>query len=178
MMPNGTSGEPDRVFVVQGERAVIHPPPAAIAETPAADIPQGSTPHFVVSYDAGLASGATLADAVLATCEADYTTLQGYFGGITPPGLPFTVHLTTGSNGASHAGCASVDLYIGALSGGAHNIPFIRALVIAEEDEVFEAAFGHSWDCGDSKGEGLSRVLAEAMYPRSWVCQPFCVNSR
>ena len=41
----------------------------------------------------------------------------------------------------------------------------MRSLVIAEEDEVFEANFGHGWDCGASNGEGLSRVLANTMYP-------------
>jgi hypothetical protein len=37
--------------------------------------------------------------------------------------------------------------------------------VIAEEDEVFEAAIGLGWDCGASNGEGLSRVFANDMYP-------------
>ena len=41
----------------------------------------------------------------------------------------------------------------------------MRSLVIAEEDEVFEANFGHGWNCGYSNGEGLSRVLANDMVP-------------
>ncbi|HEV3116396.1 MAG TPA: hypothetical protein VGY58_05045 [Gemmataceae bacterium] len=51
---------------------------------------------------------------------------------------------------------------IGANSGP---LEFMRSLVIAEEDEVFEANFGHGWDCGASNGEGLSRVLANDMVP-------------
>ncbi len=30
---------------------------------------------------------------------------------------------------------------------------------------MFEANFGHGWDCGFSNGEGLSRVLANDMVP-------------
>jgi hypothetical protein len=45
------------------------------------------------------------------------------------------------------------------------NQGFVLSLVIAEEDEVFEAAVGLGWDCGASNGEGLSRVLANDIYP-------------
>jgi hypothetical protein len=50
---------------------------------------------------------------------------------------------------------------------GAHSGPpgFMRSLVIAEEDEVFEANYDHGWNCGYSNGEGLSRVLANDMVP-------------
>jgi hypothetical protein len=51
---------------------------------------------------------------------------------------------------------------IGAKSGP---VQFMRQLVIAEEDEVFEDNFGHGWNCGFSNGEGLSRVLANDMVP-------------
>jgi hypothetical protein len=40
-----------------------------------------------------------------------------------------------------------------------------NALVIAEEVEVFEAIQNKGWSCGGSNGEGLSRVLAEELYP-------------
>jgi hypothetical protein len=130
------------------------------------DTSRGSTAHFSVFYDASLgADGTTIADAILGACEADYFRLQGYFGGITPPGLPFNVHVTPGSNGASHATCAATSMSIGARSTPAVDPAFMRSLVVAEADEVFEAAFGSGWDCGASNGEGLSRVLANAMYP-------------
>jgi hypothetical protein len=38
-------------------------------------------------------------------------------------------------------------------------------LLVAELVEVFEAAQNLGWDCGASNGEGLSRVLATALYP-------------
>ena len=130
------------------------------------DTQRGSTAHFTVSYDSSLgADGPTLADAILAVCEADYLRLQGYFGNITPPNLPFQIHVTTGSGGASHATCAATSISVGGRSAAGVNIAFVRSLVVAEEDEVFEAAFGRGWNCGASNGEGLSRVLANAMYP-------------
>ena len=121
------------------------------------------TPHFTVSVDSGLGqTGTNVANNILQTCEQDFVTLQGYFGGITPPSMPFHLIVTSGNQGASHATCAATALSIGAHSG---SIGFMRSLVIAEEDEVFEAAFGHGWNCGFSNGEGLSRVLANDMVP-------------
>jgi hypothetical protein len=54
---------------------------------------------------------------------------------------------------------------IGGRSAAGVNTKFVLSLVIAEEDEVFEEAVGLGWDCGASNGEGLSRVLANDMYP-------------
>src|SRR5262249_55533058 len=123
----------------------------------------GSTSHFEVSYLTKLGqNGATLAQALLHTCERDYATLQGYFAGITPQRLPFVVQVTADSTGASHSSCLGTDISVGGKSGG--NVDFIRSLLVAEEDEVFMANFGHGWDCGASNGEGLSRVLANDIY--------------
>ena len=129
-------------------------------------IHRGSTAHFVVFYDSALGSaGASAADAVLGKCEADFNTLRGWFSNTTPGSLPFNVYITTDTNGASHASCSSTTLYLGAKSTNPINNAFVLQLLIAEEDEVFEAAFGHGWDCGASNGEGLSRVLANDLYP-------------
>ena len=151
-------GQP-HVFVRRGESVVTHPE-ASLLTHPA------HTPNFQVSYASSLGSdGQTIADAILATCEADYTTLQGYFGGISPAGLPFQIRVTSGNTGASHATCLATGLSIGARSAPGVDTAFMRQLVIAEEDEVFMANFGHGWDCGASNGEGLSRVLANDMVP-------------
>ncbi|HVT58616.1 MAG TPA: hypothetical protein VHR45_09460 [Thermoanaerobaculia bacterium] len=45
------------------------------------------------------------------------------------------------------------------------NEDFTSALVVAEVVEVFQALQGGGWNCGASNGEGLSRVLAEELYP-------------
>jgi len=120
---------------------------------------QGSTTHFKVYYANSLgATGAALANGVLAKCEADFAKLQGFFGGLTPGGLPFNVHIQPGSNGASHAGCSATDLYCDAF-GGTDTV-LERMLVMAEADEVMMAAQNKGWNCGYSNGEALSRVLA------------------
>lgn len=125
----------------------------------------GSTAHFRVRYDAsGLgADGRTLAEAVLATCEADYQALQQWFGGITPDALPFVVDIVPGTSGASHASCAATTLTCDAFSGT--DADLVRMLVVAEADEVFMAQQQAGWDCGASNGEALSRVLAAERYP-------------
>jgi hypothetical protein len=125
---------------------------------------RASTAHFQVYYENGLgANGPVLADAVLATCERDYLQLQGYFGGITPAGLPFPVYVVAGNFGAYHASCGATEMHCAAFSGA--NADLVRMLVVAEADEVFMAAQGAGWDCGASSGEGLSRVLATELYP-------------
>ena len=76
---------------------------------------RGATANFRVSFDNSLGTnGATLAAAILATCERDYATSQHYFSGITPTGLPFDIFIDPGSSGASHAGCAGTELHCGA----------------------------------------------------------------
>jgi hypothetical protein len=145
------------VFVLAGKEAGP-PDPAAILKK------QGSTTHFVVFYDDGLgANGPTVAQAVLSTAEADFTALQGWFGGITPSNLPFVINIVPGQGGASHANCAATTLNCDAFDGT--NSDLVRMLVVAEADEVFMAAQNKGWDCGASNGEGLSRVLATERYP-------------
>src|SRR5579864_4418348 len=170
-MPGKTSGkEPGGIPKITKKLHIYAPADTVEAAAAGAmlvsDTPGGSTANFQVNYDSALGSdGPTIANSILAVCEADYFTLRGYFNMITPGSLPFQIHITTGSNGASHATCAATSMNIGAHSGPGVDIPFMRQLVIAEEDEVFEAAIGRGWDCGASNGEGLSRVLANAMYP-------------
>src|SRR5437016_2488960 len=144
------------VMVLPGHeisKAALSGPAVAAIDTVA-----GSTAHFRVSFDSSLGTnGATLANAVLATCERDFAFLQRVFGGITPGGLPFDVRIIPGSSGASHAGCAATGLNCQAFSGT--NADLVRMLVVAEADELFMAAQNAGWDCGASNGEGLSRIL-------------------
>lgn len=124
----------------------------------------GNTKHFHVHYLTRLGrKGLSLAQAILQTCERDYAALQRIFGGITPDHLPFVIQVTSGKTGASHATCTGTSIAVGAHSG--RKIDFIRSLMVAEADEVFMANFGRGWNCGRSPGEGLSRVLANDLYP-------------
>jgi hypothetical protein len=80
------------------------------------------------------------------------------FGGIQAG--PFNVIISGGISGAYHWGCAATDLYCD--NGSTDWTSF---LVVAEETEVFEAVQNQGWNCGASNGEGVSRVVAQALYP-------------
>ena len=147
--------------VRHGEQTVDH-----LEDSAAPHVVHPATEHFTFSYSRTLgAEGPAVAQQLAARAEQDFTTLQGYFGGITPASLPFQIRITPGNSGASHMSCLGTQLSIGARSAPAGDPAFINSLVVAEEDEVFMATFGRGWDCGASNGEGLSRVLANDLYP-------------
>src|SRR5437879_3501093 len=135
-------------------------------------VQEGQTAHFVVYYDPSLGpNGTSCADGELATCENDYAQTSTWFGGIDSPTLPLNVVLAAldpsgqGGGGAYHYGCSAVDLYCDVKNIPTLDIDHTRMLMVAELVEVFEAAQNVGWDCGGSNGEGLSRVLASALYP-------------
>jgi len=139
-------------------------PQAAAAAVGDVFTQRGVTENFVVSYAASLGdNGPTLADAVLATCEADFARLQDWFGNIPIAGLPFNVFIQSGRNGASHATCADTGLFCDAFTGT--DADLVRSLVVAEADEVFMDNQAAGWNCGFNNGEALSRVLAAEIYP-------------
>jgi hypothetical protein len=145
----------------------------------------GSTQHFCVYYDATMLgnNGLTIANAVLASCEGDYDTISGFFGGLNPTptstqmpenpsGTLFNIIIAAldpsgqGQGGAYHYGCGAGDLYIDAKTNPSVDTYYSSFLVVAEEVEVFSAnQAGAPWNCGYSNGEGLSRVLATELYP-------------
>jgi hypothetical protein len=110
---------------------------AAMGMRPSAKVTNaGNTAHFQVSYLTKLGQqGAGLAQAILQNCERDYTTLQQAFGSLTPHRLPFVVQITADNSGASHSSCLGTDISIGGKSGP--SVDFIRSLLVAEADEVF-----------------------------------------
>ena len=160
--PGPSTGPSLRVLVKPGQAI----PPGA-PKTAADGGPytlRGTTANFQVSYEDALgANGPILADAALATCEADYASLRTWFGGLTPGGLPFTLFVVTGTFGAYHASCAATELHLAAFDGT--NADLVRMLMVAEADEVMMAAQNLGWDCGASHGEGLSRILSRELYP-------------
>ena len=130
----------------------------------------GATEHFHVYYAAVLgSSGDKIAQAVLNNCERDYKAIAGYFGqqhSVTMRVLicPLSRNLD-GTGGAFHHSCLATDLYSDVQVTPTINAEVTSALVVAEEVEVFEALQNRGWNCGGSNGEGLSRVLAEELYP-------------
>src|ERR1700726_4316832 len=116
-------------------------PPIGHGDFPNAVL-QGSTANFNVYYDPSLgADGVTIAKGVLASCEADYNRVKSYFGGITPPGLPFNVIIANlQGGGAYHYGCSAIDIYCDVKTTPSVDPKFTEFLNMAEVVEVFEAA--------------------------------------
>jgi hypothetical protein len=113
--------------------------------------------------------GKQVAQAVLKNFERDYQSLSGLFA--QQASLRFNVIIAPlsqnmdGTGGAYHHSCLATDLYCDAQLTPAVNPDVTGALMVAEMAEVFEAVQNKGWICGASNGEGLSRVMAEELYP-------------
>jgi hypothetical protein len=126
----------------------------------------GRTEHMIV-YTDGTPNGDASAQAVLKTAEADYQAVTNWFGGISlPPGqegddqttprtaTPVQVLIDQQAGGAYHFGCDATNIYIEPTP------ELANGFMVAELVEIFEAAINNGWQCGNTNGEGLSRVLA------------------
>jgi hypothetical protein len=155
------------------------PAHAATGVSPADDLARfdvgatlrGQSTFFSVYYDNALggAVGGALADGVLARCDADYEAIYAIFGAVTPP-LPMTCIVCTFADapGGYHHTCIDNTIYVSGQTLAPPNTADVAtalAVLVAEEVEVFSAAQNIGWNCGDTNGEGLSRVLAEELYP-------------
>src|SRR5207244_2116785 len=116
------------------------------------------TQNFIVFSD-GTPAGDAAARAMLDSAEADYAATQVWFGGLTPPSLPFYVYADPNAGGAYHMTCAGTDVHV--LSDPVRAPGFLTAEIV----EVFEAAINNGWDCAVTNGESLSRVLAFERHP-------------
>lgn len=126
----------------------------------------GRTADMVVFTD-NTANGNASAQAVLKTAEADFQAVKQWFGGITLPAgqpgddqntprtaTPCQVLMDSQAGGAYHFGCDATDIYI-------EPTPELASgFMVAELVEIFEAAINNGWQCGQTNGEALSRVLA------------------
>jgi hypothetical protein len=160
-----------KVFVSRAPGAFDRIAASGAMELGGAPTDSGATDHFSVFCMPNLLpDGAQIAAGVLRRCENDYQQLCKWFGVIPPP-RHFNVTLTglsqalDGTGGAFHAQCASSDLYCDVKLNPVVDPNLSAALVVAEEVEVFSAMQNAGWDCGADNGEGLSRVLAAALYP-------------
>lgn len=136
-----------------GERRALNP---AVQYTAA-----GTTQHVALFYDPAVPQGAALCADLQSTCEADLSYLASMFG-LTPPSA-FSVYVDPGTDGAWHNTCADTAIHVDAFDGT--NSDLVRMLFVAEADEVMMATQAKGWNCGDSAGEALSRVLATVAYP-------------
>ncbi len=130
----------------------------------------GSTEHFHVYYASVLGTaGDKIAQGVLNSCERDYKTIAGLFAQqrsimMNVLVAPLSRNMD-GTGGAFHHTCLATDLYCDVQVTPAISPDVTNALVVAEEVEVFQALQNRGWNCGASNGEGLSRVVAEELYP-------------
>lgn len=159
------------------EARVLVNPFASVDQQDLAGMPpqwvhEGNTANCNVYYDPGLqGEGPLIALGVLKTCERDLATIAGWFGGITPPGLPLEVMIGLidpsgrGQGGAYHIGCAGTQIYCDSRILPQLEIDYTRFVLAAELVEVYSDAQSRGWDCGASNGEALSRVLAAELYP-------------
>jgi hypothetical protein len=121
----------------------------------------------VIVYSDGTPEGDATAQALLRTVEADFQATQAWFGGLALPAgqegddqttprtaLPVQVLIDPQAGGAYHFGCDATDIYV------EPDPELVSGFFVAELVEDFEAAIANGWDCGQTNGEGLSRVLA------------------
>ena len=117
------------------------------------------TEHFDIFWPSSLQAngkGQAIAESIARHCETDFNIISGYFWDTKID--HFKVYILGNRKGGSfHYGCGGTDLYV---DPSAPNLGLVAEIV-----EVFEDAYGHGWDCGASNGEGLSRVLSEALHP-------------
>ncbi|HLY31970.1 MAG TPA: hypothetical protein VKQ36_13145, partial [Ktedonobacterales bacterium] len=127
---------------------------------------------YATIFTDGTSQGNASAQAIQSSFDNDYAVIQGYFGGLAlPPGqqgddqttprtaLPIQVLMDSQAGGAYHFGCNATDLYV------EPDASLAEGFAIAELVEVFEAAINNGWQCGQTNGEALSRVLAADRAP-------------
>ena len=155
-----------RVFMPPGSKLPADAVQTHVRRHPAAQgqAKAGQTQNFIVFSD-GTADGDAAAQAMLDKAEADYAATQVWFGGLTPPGLPFYVYADPNAGGAYHMTCAGTDIHV--LSDPLRAPGFLTAEIV----EVYEAAINNGWDCAVTNGESLSRVLAFERHPE--IAQEF-----
>jgi hypothetical protein len=112
------------------------------------------------------ADGLQIARSLSDRCDADYATVQAYFG-VAPQELPFRVFVTDKVAGAMHETCGDVEIYVGTIDHVPPTHEGYSLLLLAEVVEVLEATQNRGWDCGANNGEALSRVLPNDVYNTS-----------
>jgi hypothetical protein len=164
-MPPTATPPPPRKHVFRGTKSK-HEQRKAMSgfDYPVTSLPASGP--VTVYYQTSLGEqGKALATQVLLRAPQDYAEVQQSFALDQLPAVNLLICDLggggKGGGGAYHYGCAGTDLYCDANFSGNET----AALFVAELTEVAEATANNGWDCGASPGEGLSRYLAEAIYP-------------
>jgi hypothetical protein len=124
----------------------------------------GVTAHYKIEYDDSLsqADGRDRAAALMAVCEADFTLMTNWFGGIALPyAIPYEVQITPGPGASASWGSGPP---ITLIPGNGSPLDIVRYLLVAEVTEMFMLQQGLGWSPYSSSegtaGEGLSHFLA------------------
>ncbi len=128
----------------------------------------GSTEHVDVFFDAVLGSrGCTVAASVLPRAERDLATIRGYFGGMVLPREHLNVVLARlpENERAYHYGGDGTDLFCDVITVPVLNPWYSSFLAASLMVEIFATYLDQGWEGDRHVGEGLSRVIAAAMYP-------------
>ncbi len=133
---------------------------------------QSGQSNFQVNYDPSLGSAVqAVAQGVLQTAEGDLAKLVNVFG-FGPKMVPLVINIQTinpftgGSlGGAVHT--AQGPIYCNPFNPETNqpDADWTRFLVVAETTEDFEFWQNGGWVLNQTNGEGLSRLLASALYP-------------
>jgi hypothetical protein len=131
--------------------------------------PVGTTEHFDISAYLEPGSDPTSyprLQNLKNSAESKLQQLASWFPGVAvPPKFTVTVLGYQSCGGAFHMSCTDAAIYADSGDGNATSDDFVTFLVFAEAVEVLEAQQNKGWECGATNGEGLSRVLAEALCP-------------
>ncbi|HEY4112915.1 MAG TPA: hypothetical protein VGM17_02540 [Rhizomicrobium sp.] len=128
-----------------------------------------NTAHFTIGAVPTLGEfGPSVVQALALRCENDRNFLESWFSVSVPHfdiiAAPLSPYFD-GQGGAFHQDCSATSLYCDVKIVPTFQPEKTGALAVAEMVEVYEDTQGGGWDCGKSNGEGLSRVLAAALYP-------------
>lgn len=141
----------------------------------------GTTAHYRFQYDDSLSAPINpggpepaRTNAVIASCEADFNLMAGWFGNIAlDVNFTIPVNVTQNGGGASWGQSGSnLTVTINPAAGAAN---FIRYLLVAEMVETYMRVQGRGWfgnNTEGSEGEGLSRFLSAQFWIGSGFGNP------
>ncbi len=132
----------------------VSPPPEdtkLVSDTPTAKVYAASNNTHVIN------AGKVVAQVI----ETDNAALTNIFG-LKPKGLPFTIYMESGADGAYHCHCPDTTLLVSS----PYDAQVSAAYATAEMEEVYEHAINNGWNCDFTNGESLSRALALDLHPQ------------
>ena len=135
----------------------------AMADPGYIDLP--ATAHFRFEYDNTLnqLAASAFGVALAGNAETDYNLVSFWFGGLTPPGVPFNVKINkpSATRSGGNDGNKQITIDVGANA----DFDLGRWVLVAELTEIFMRAQNRGWNAGKSNGEALSQVAGFTIVP-------------